>query len=571
MKIFFRGRRLLLVMAIVTIVGGLFYRGYANRLAIMLAMDRERGAPHEFMESTNGMIAATTGDVAVQAGLQILKEGGNAADAAVTTALAQVVHAGGSYVSFGGVMIVLYYDAATGRVYSLNAYYNTPSEENDPLSIPKTGGRTALVPGFMAGVQAVHDRFGKVAFKRLFEPAIDLAEQGEVINAMLASQIERKKSVLSRFPETKQIFTAENGRFYGMGFFRGGDLFRQPELAKTLRKVAAQGAAYMYDGAWGRKFVETIQKNGGKITLADMKNYKVAWEQPLQSTYRDFQIYAAGLSTRGGVDLIEALNLIELADLKKRGHWTNSAESLFWFTQIASCGNLLFTSPTINERLLSPESRATKETSRWIWEQMQTGKWPPASVVTNDNGDKKHSAAIVAVDRWGNIAIINHSINADTWGNTGLFVDGVSIPDSAAFQQQQIKVVGPGQRLPTAPSPLFVFHDGKPLIGCNCIGGGGKETMLQVLVNMLDFGMKPQVAVDVPAFLPSAGWDHTNMVAQFEKETFDFKVLEGLQAMGMKVKISSDAMRRGYWVGIQIDPQSQHLQGAVSRGLNPNW
>ncbi len=532
----------------------------------MMAMDRERAARLAWTDGTNGIIAATTGGVAVQAGIQVLKDGGNAADAAVTTALAEVVNAGGSYVSFAGVMAALYYDSATGKVYSLNAAFDRPQEEKDSLSIPETGGRTVLVPGFMAGVQAIHDRFGKVPFQDLFKPAINLAEKGEALNALLAWNIESKKDVLSRFPETKRVFTDVTGRFYSIGLLRGPDLFRQPELGVTLRKVASQGADYMYGGEWGRKFVDAIRSIGGKINMGDMKNYKVAWEEPLRSSYRDIQVFAAAPSSLGGGELIEALNLLELADLKKHGHWTNSADSLYRFIQIASCNHVLFKPAMYNGRLLTPQSRVTKETARWIWEQMQNGKWPPVTTAASgDAGGKKHSAAIVVVDRWGNMAVITHSINTDTWGATGLFVDGVSIPDSARFHKQEMQMIGSGARLFDLPSPLIFCQDGKPILGCSTIGAG-REKMLQVLVNIFDFGMKPRAAIKVPAFLPSGQW-HGGLIARFNKRTFNPKVLDDLRARGITVKEARfGAALQGAWVGIQIDPNNRHFSGAVSPG-----
>ena len=131
-------------------------------------------------------------------------------------------------------MMMMYYDAAGGRVYYLDAEYATPLEEKDPLSIPSKGGRTALVPGFMAGDQAAHDRFGKLPLKRLFEPTTALAEDGEVVSPVMQWWINSKKGVLSRHPETKRIFTRPDGKFLVKG-----DLFRQPELTETLRRVAA--------------------------------------------------------------------------------------------------------------------------------------------------------------------------------------------------------------------------------------------------------------------------------------------------------------------------------------------
>jgi hypothetical protein len=153
---------------------------------------------------TNGMIAATTGGKSIEAGMQILKEGGSAADAAMATALCEVVHAGGSYVSFAGIMMMMYYDAASGKVYYMDADYNTPLEEKNATSIPRKGGRTALVPGFFAGVQAAHDRFGKLPLQRILEPAIAMAENGESVKPVMEWWINSKKSVLSRYPETKR-------------------------------------------------------------------------------------------------------------------------------------------------------------------------------------------------------------------------------------------------------------------------------------------------------------------------------------------------------------------------------
>ena len=229
----------------------------------------------------------------------------------------------------------MYYDAATQKVYCLNAHYNTPLKETEPRSIPNTGGRTALVPGFMAGVEAAHERFGKLPRERVFQPAITLAENGQAVDAMLAGFIEFRKSVLSRHPETKRIFTSADGKFYAEG-----QLFRQPELANTLKRVAAEGASYMYAGPWGRKFVDVIRKNGGKITHRDMENYRAFWEEPVTTSYHEYKVFAPGISAWGGVDIVEGLNLLELADLKQSGHYSSSPRSLVWFIEIAACQSL---------------------------------------------------------------------------------------------------------------------------------------------------------------------------------------------------------------------------------------
>jgi len=500
---------------------------------------------------TNGMVAATTGGAAVQAGLDILKEGGSAADAAMATALCEVTHAGGSYVSFAGILLMTYYDAASGRVHFLDAQFQTPFEEKNPRSIPKTGGRTALVPGFMAGVQAAHARFGKLPLERLFVPAIRLAENGETVGSSMAWWIRSKKSVLSRYPETKRVFTKPNGKFYVQG-----DLFRQPELAETLKKVATQGASYMYDGAWGKKFVEVIQRNGGKITRQDMTNYHARWEEPLQTTYRDYQVFAPALTTWGGVHNVEALNLLDLADLKHFGHYTTSPKSLLWLMQITDCHKLTWTGPPLSGRDLSLKSRATRETSAWIWEQMQNGKWPWLPQALRKGSS--HSDGIVVVDQWGNMAVVGHTINTDLWGLTGIFVDGISIPDAARFQGRDIERTGPGNRLPNGMNPLIVIRDGKPVLGGSATGSGLHQKTMQAVVNVLDFDMDPQTAIDTPAFVLNG----------IEEGTFEPRVLEGVKALGVKVNVLGyrQAMR-GYWVGVQVDPKTRRLKGGVSRGL----
>ena len=202
-------------------------------------------------------IVSTTGPVAIRAGLDAMRRGGTAADAVLTTALAQIVLAGGSWVSFAGRMTMVYYDAETGAVYAMNACYDAPLNENDPLSIPRSGtpsGRSVLVPGFMAGVQEMHDRHGALPFKELFDPAIKLAEEGFKLDGGMGRLIANRENVLRRLPDTRAVFVKDNGDFY-----KTGDLFRQPVLAETLHNVAEHGAAYMYTGPWAEHFVDVVQ------------------------------------------------------------------------------------------------------------------------------------------------------------------------------------------------------------------------------------------------------------------------------------------------------------------------
>jgi gamma-glutamyltranspeptidase/glutathione hydrolase len=517
-------------------------------------------------EGKHGVVVGTTGPTSVKAGLEVLKKGGTAADAAVATSLAQVVECAGSYVSHAGILGMVYYEAATGKVLFLNAAYNTPREEKDPLTIPgkgKPSGRTALVPGFMAGVQAAHDRFGKLPRKDVFAPAVRMAEKGFKVSPMLARFLVAKKAVLSRLPQTRGVFTRKDG-----GFYAEGNHFCQPELARTLQKVADEGSAFMYSGAWAKQFVSAVRKEGGKITLEDMKAYRVVWEEPLRTDYRGHRVCVPGRSSGGGVALIEALHLLERADLPKRGHYATSPESLFWLMQISYCQVLGFLDEKSLEDFqgldLTPRSRVKRETAAAIWQRMRQGKWAFSAKLRKKDDTRGHSDGVVVVDRWGNVAAVTHSINTTLWGDTGLFVAGVSIPDSAAFQQAAIKQAGPGNRLPDPMCPLIVLKGGKPVLGSSAIGGGLHQRTLQVLSSVLDFGMGPQAAVEQPAFLlPAfAGGPGT---AQVEKGQFDGKLLDAVRAMGQPVKEVSAgqaAAYRGYWVGVHVE-----AKGGLRRGV----
>jgi gamma-glutamyltranspeptidase / glutathione hydrolase len=531
-------------------------------------------------EGRDGLVVGLTGKRAVHAGLEVLKQGGGAADAAMATAMTQVVEAAGSYISFAGILTMMYYDAGAKEFHYLNAGYNTPIEETDPLSIPKmdplTGvgvpsGRTALVPGFMAGVQAARDRFGKLPMARIVEPAIALAEDGFEVDPLLAGWIAYRKGVLGRLPETKRVFNRGDGAFLGRG-----DRFHQPELAATLRRVAERGAGEMYTGDWAHRFVDAVRGDGGKITLRDLESYRVTWEAPIATTYRGARVVVPGFSSLGGVDTVEALNLLELAGLGRGGPPSRSSESLFWLMQITNGQLLDFLPDPAAKRYpgrdFSTRARVTKEHARWLWERMQHGEWPYATGPAGGPGAKGrpgHSSGVVAVDRWGNVAAVTHTINTALWGNTGIFVGGVSIPDSAAFQQDVIKQAGPGHRLPDPMSPTIVARDGRPVLASTAIGGGLHQRNIQVLAGVLEFGLDAQAAVDAPAFL-LPDWTGGKTVAQVPAGAFDARVLEGVRALGQPVKELGPrerAMFVGYWVGIAIDPPSGRLRGAGTAEL----
>lgn len=529
------------------------------------------GGQNQLATSKTGIISGTTSASAIRAGLEALNQGGTAADAALTTSLTQISLAQGAWVSYAGIITMVYYDAESDQVYCMNGGYNTVLGEDNPATIPAAkSGRTALVPGYMAGVESAHQRFGRLPFKQIFAPAIYYAENGFTLHALHEAFVNGRRETLSRFPETKKLFTDEQtGEFY-----KAGDLLKQPELATTLKAVSEHGSDYMYNGPWAKKLVAAVQADGGKMTAEDLRRYRVLWTNPLRLKYGQHEIFCPGLPAQGGVHLAETLNLMSLAKLSEKGHYSKSPESFFWLSQFTTVMALSFVPPATQKMLFGRETpledRRTNEFATELWAKMKEGDF---SLTQKPQGmGDNHSDAIVAIDRWGNIAAIVHTINTSAWGQTGIFVDGVSIPDSASFQQLQIAQLKPGSRLPDPTLPLIVSRDGKPVAALSSIGAGLHSKTVTSLTNLLDFGQDVKTAIDAPSMhLPKFGTDGPPTQQVFAGE-FSEKLIEGVKKLGLKIEVVPNNLKsrapRGYVVGATIDPQSGQRQAVSTKMFN---
>jgi gamma-glutamyltranspeptidase/glutathione hydrolase len=430
------------------------------------------------------------------------------------------------------------------------------------ISSAQPSGRTALVPGFMAGVSAAHERFGKIPFEKLFEPAIAFAREGVIVDEMQAKLFRDLEHVIRRFPETRAIYTKEDGELY-----QAGELFQQPELAATLESVASQGAEYIYTGSWGKKFVETLRNEGGLISLDDMANYEVIWSQPASTNYHGYDVYAPGRPGFGGVSAIEAFNLFDLAELRSMGHYSQEPDALFWLMQITRKNILDHLTPDQIHELfpgqdLLDEARLKRETSAWLWDQIRTGNFH----FTNHPGENSHSAAVISVDRKGNVAALVHTSNAYFYGGTGISVDGVYVPDPAALQQQSISQAGPGERLPDPINPMIVLKDGVPVFASSCTGQIHRES-LQRMVSMLDFGYDPDRAQSAPTIVaPDFSLGET--VERVAEDEFSSILLEDVRRMGQPIEVLEMTFEniiatRGLWIGVKIDPVNGSLLGSA--------
>ncbi|HVT34071.1 MAG TPA: gamma-glutamyltransferase [Nevskiaceae bacterium] len=524
----------------------------------------------------NGAVTVAYNGLAARAGLEALKQGGTAVDAALTAALAQVALTAGAPISYFGIMSLVYFEAATGKVHTMNAEWNTVRGETEPLTIPggfdfssadalrgkgDPSGRTALVGGFMKGVGEAHRRFGRLPFASLFEPSIYICEHGMPVTALVAEQIAFRKNDLARRADTRSIFYKGDG-----GIYREGDLFRQPQAAQTLRTVAAQGADYFYTGAWAEKLVREVQAEGGRMTLDDLKDYQVLWsDAQVAELPGGYSLHMPPHPNAGTINLIEALNLAEAAKLADDGPWWKSGTSLRKAVEITSQMMAMFLPDAMLAQIypgldLSPQARVTPAHAQELWKRMQAG----AKLARFAPAPPRHSDDVVAVDAAGNMAAITHSINTVFWGKTAIFIDGISISDAASFQQAQIAKVQPGERLPAPTETGVLFKDGKPHLAFASMGAGLHQRSFQGLFNVMRFGMSVPEAINAPDFyMPTTDpKTYTSTLAvpggRFPKQVLDETGLAWREVPLAEARLGGE----GKWVAISRDARTGQLEAA---------
>jgi gamma-glutamyltranspeptidase/glutathione hydrolase len=526
------------------------------------------------VDGANGIVSATVSPVSVYAGMQALRNGGNAADAAAVTALTQVTMQLGSVVSYAGIFTMLYYDAFTHRVFSMDAGYNSYLHETDPLSIrrgdlgplnfgrkPDEGGlrgRETLVPGFMAGVEAMQGRFGRLPFHDVFGPAIWYARNGVRVSPTLQAYFAMREKYLARTPEGQRFM-----RQAGDALPVAGRLFFQHELALTLRSVAASGAGYMYTGPWAQDFVSTVRREGGRVTPEDLERYRPIWSEPFQETAFGARVFANGPPNYGAVTLFLGLNLAEALQLDHRGpYWSDPGtfRSLARINGVVA-GSLMANKAAaafLSERGIEVTGRTelSKVFARTIapyLDQIFSQQAPAAP---------GHSNAIVVVDREGNIAVVTHTINSVVWGDTGIVVGGIPIPDSAAFQQDKLAGIQPGGRLTHGIIDTIVFDRDRPILATASIGSSLSPESIRVLFSLLGQHLPLPTVMAAPPVLAAFKLSATDAIATHEpvpipEGAYGTGFLAQLKAEGLALSVTPAGevpTLRGTLAVVAIDP-----------------
>jgi gamma-glutamyltranspeptidase/glutathione hydrolase len=554
-------------------------------------LENQSWTPFEMhsVEGNGGIVSATVSPVSAYAGVQALTLGGNAADAAATTALTQITTQLGSVVSYAGIFTMLYYDAKAQKVYSMDAGYNSYLQETDPRSIPVgdlgplpvtsapkaseggAKGRQTLVPGFMAGIEAMHSRFGRLPFGDLFQPAIWYANNGVRISPTLQYFFTMRGKCLSRTPEGTRFIKQA-----GDDAPKAGDMFVQPDLAKTLDAVAESGSQYMYTGQWGADFIRIVQREGGKVTAEDMKRYEPIWSEPRKEEVFGHTVYVNGPPHTGAYALFAGLNLAEALKLDQKGPYWADPET---FRALARICQVVATAPKLGGeaiRLLAAKGIDSSGDAQ-LGHGFAQGVAPLLDQLyapPSDNGPK-HSNAIVVVDKDGNIAVVTHTINAVIWGDTGIVVDGIPIPDSAGFQQANLASIEPGNRVPHQIIDTLAFEGDKPVLATASIGSSLIPESIRVLVGVLGQHQDLAALMAAPPLLSTFDMSGvqrapSEQVVSIPQGAYSPEYVGKLKSLGLnlaEVPAATAGALRGTLAAVSIDPHTGRRSAVNQPGI----
>jgi gamma-glutamyltranspeptidase/glutathione hydrolase len=467
-------------------------------------------------------------ELASQAGVEVLKAGGNAIDAAVATGFAlAVVHPQAGNLGGGGFMLIRMTD---GTSHFLDYREMAPAAASPRMYLDGKGQvienkiligyQAVAVPGSVAGMTSAQKKWGKLPLARVMAPAIQLAREGFALSSADANSF--RDEGLAKFPESRRIFQRD-GKFY-----ESGEIFRQPELAHTLERIALNPSDF-YHGTLARELAAAVKKGGGLVTAADLAHYEVKDRKPLQGNYRGYDVLTAPLPSSGGIVLLEALNILEGYFVAGMGdhtpqfvHMTSEALRRAFYDRAEFLGDADFTKiPT--EGLISKQySGAWRQTSMDAEKATPSAelKRPPNfGVVQQHHPFVQHpeptdTTHYSVVDEAGNIAAVTTTLN-DVFGSrvtaTGLgfllndvmddFTSKPGAPNMYGLQQGAANAIGPGKRPLSAMTPTILLKDGKPLLVLGSPGGPRIiSTIANIILEVIDFHRNIQEAVNAPRF-----------------------------------------------------------------------
>jgi gamma-glutamyltranspeptidase / glutathione hydrolase len=508
-------------------------------------------------------IVVSVHELASHVGVEIMQSNGNAIDAAVATGFAlAVVHPPAGNIGGGGFMLIR---MADGKTHFLDYREKAPAAATRDMYLDPQGnviegasdiGYKAIgVPGSVAGMVYAEQKFGKLTLKQVMAPAIKLAREGYALTWEEAADFHDRH--LAEFPESRRIFQ-RNGDYY-----KPGDIFRQPDLARTLERIAEKPDDF-YHGSLARELAAAMQKGGGLITADDLARYEVKEREPVHGTYRGYEVISAPPPSSGGTVLIESLNILEAYDLGKMGdrsaqsiHYTTEAFRRAFFDRAEFMGDPDFAKIPVAQLIDKKYAAAWAETVNPAHATPSKDLKRPAVVTELEQYAAAHPPAIAphesnhtthysVMDAEGNAVSVTTTIN--DWFGSRVTADGLGfllndemddfsskpgVPNSDGLIQGDMNAIGPGKRPLSSMTPTIVVHDGKTVM---VLGSPGSSkiitTVANVLMGVVDYGMNIQEAVNAPRFHNQWMPDVLNLEQWFSPDTVNI-----LQHMGYTTEI----------------------------------
>ncbi len=468
----------------------------------------------------NGMVVSEN-SYATLAGLQVLKEGGNAIDAAVTVGFVlAVTYPRAGNLGGGGFMLV--YDANLNETIAIDYREKAPKAATKNMFLDENGNVdneksrhsifSAGVPGTVAGLALALEKYGTISLKRALKPAIKLAKKGFIIDNQLKQSLDDSKEYMMRSKESMSVFFKKNGESYKVG-----DKLVQKNLAWSLIQIKKKGPSAFYEGKIAKKINDFMNKTGGLITLEDLKEYKAIIRKPIKGIYRGYEIYSMPPPSSGGVHIVQMLNIIENFDLSQYKH--NSDEYIHLITETMKLayadrskylGDPDFYNIPANE--LTSKSYSNKMLGKIdLSAATPSNNIRPGKLTLNEGPNTTHFSVM---DKFGNVVSNTYTLNF-SYGSK-LSVPGTGIllnnemddfsskpgtPNAYGLVGGQFNSIEPEKRMLSSMSPTIVLKDGKPFLTTGSPGGSRIiTTILQILLNTLDFNMNIYEATSSPRF-----------------------------------------------------------------------
>lgn len=507
-------------------------------------------AIHHPVWAKNGMVA-TQEALASDIGLKILKDGGNAVDAAVAVgfALAVTLPRAGN-IGGGGFMMI--YDAKQGKTVALDYREKAPSSASRDMYLDKAGnavsdlsryhGLAVGVPGTVAGLLKALDDHGTMSRGQVMAPAIALAENGIEVTAGLSESLEALSDRLQKWPSTKKIFFKADGSAY-----QPGERLKQPALAKSLKLIAAKGNDGFYKGEIARKLVKAVNEAGGSMSLQDLANYQAIARVPVKGDYRGYEIVSMPPPSSGGIHIVQILNILEGYPLKDYGQ--NSAQTIHLMAEAmqlayADRAEYLGDSDFIDVPASGLTSQAYADKLRAL---INPNKATPAATIKANNPlpyESDQTTHFSIVDKDGNAVANTYTLNF-SYG-TGLVAEGTGIllnnemddfsakpgvPNGYGLIGGDANAVEANKRPLSSMSPTLVFKDSKPYIVTGSPGGSRIiTTVTQVISNVIDHDMNIAEATHAPRIHDQWLPDEIRIEKALNVDT-----IKKLESMGHKV------------------------------------